>query len=219
MIARCVGSWPWGGSGEKKVLVSGKDREGRAVEGVGLAALEAVDVGASRAALGDRQAQVADHVVEGPVLHHQHHDVVDVRQCPRREVPVCREALRGLRHEPVGRPAVVDGEVVALEADAFEHGVVAVDVVLVVCSAAEQQARHQRIDAVTWAIPGDGVRRAQPAEDVVADAVAYRSPRVEGAVGRQVYLHHLLAEDRVLVADEGDQVDGLAEKRPGVAVG
>ena len=45
-----------------------------------LTAAQTIDIRAHFAIAAGLLAQIAEHVVEGAVLHHEHHDVVDVGQ-------------------------------------------------------------------------------------------------------------------------------------------
>ena len=74
--------------------------------------MQAVNVRAVATSFCTVQAEVPEHVVERAVLHHQHHDVVDVRHGAGIE-----RSLRGLGEwvELAGGDQVVDGEVLLVD--------------------------------------------------------------------------------------------------------
>ena len=106
--------------------------------GVGLAALQPVDVTPPQAASACRQAEVAEHMVKGAVLHHQDDDVVDVGQVAGAEVVSSRPIRRRLRYEDLRGGLVDDRQVLVINRDRVDHDVVAVGVAAVVGDAAGQ---------------------------------------------------------------------------------
>lgn len=58
--------------------------------GVGFVAGESVDLGEFLLAVLHDQAQAAEHVVEGPVFHHENDDVLQIVQSDRHGTPVMK---------------------------------------------------------------------------------------------------------------------------------
>ena len=92
------------------------------------------------------------------------------------------------------RDGVGDRDGVTLKLDVADHGVVAVDVNVIVGDPAQQPRCRHRVDTVAGAAPGDGVLVVQPVKHVVADMGADQVLNLAVAVDDQVHVQQVVDE-------------------------
>ena len=177
---------------------------------VELAAFEAVDVLAVHTALFEGQAQIPQHVVEGPVLLHQDHDVLDVRQ------PAGRKRLRpigwGLIDEGLLRGDVVEAQDVVVDVDPDQRARAGVGLQLRVPAGddtSHQPRAGHRVERIPCCHLRDGVGTAEVVEDSFPDPLLDRAGKVRIRVEGDVeHLTDQVCPEAVRIV--GDPAHGLS---------